>query len=299
MKARSASAGPLSVASPKTGPQSIPARAGIGLRALHHEALATEHPQVGWLEAHSENYFADGGAQIESLARLRALYPLSLHGVGLSIGSTDPLNREHLRLLKRTIARFEPALVSEHLSWGSVGEQFMNDLLPMPYTEEALRHMIERVNQVQEFLGRRILIENVSSYLQFKHAELREPEFLAALAARSGCGLLLDVNNVYVSARNHGFDPYRFIAEIPAAAVEEIHLAGHTVNRYGEREIIIDTHADHVCAAVWELYDFTIAHCGPKPTLIEWDTDIPAVDVLVAEAMLADRHLEKAHGLAA
>lgn len=284
-----------------TGPRlrPIPARAGIGLRAQHHDDLLGQQPNIGWLEAHSENYFADGGAQIEYLLKLRELYPLSLHGVGLSLGSTDPLNPEHLKLLKRLIARSAPALVSEHLSWGSIGEQFMNDLLPMPYTEEALKHMVTRVQQVQDFLGHRILIENVSSYLQFKTAELSESEFLAALASESGCGLLLDVNNVYVSARNHGFDPYRFVASIPSEYVEELHLAGHTVNRYGDCEIIIDTHSDHVCDEVWQLYDFVIQHLGPRPTLIEWDTDIPALDVLAAEAALADSHLEQVHGLAA
>jgi uncharacterized protein (UPF0276 family) len=283
------------------GPRSrpIPARAGIGLRAQHHDDLLLHTPRIGWLEAHSENYFADGGAQIEYLLKLRALYPLSLHGVGLSIGSTDPLDREHLRKLKRLIARSEPALVSEHLSWGSVNGSFMNDLLPLPYTDEALRHMIERVTQVQDFLGRQILIENVSSYLQFKDSHLHEADFLAALAFEADCGLLLDVNNIYVSARNHGFDPYQFVAKMPAQRVQEIHLAGHTVNRDGDRSILIDTHSDHVCDAVWRLYDFAVIHCGPTPTLIEWDTDIPALDVLVSEAMLADAHLEHSHGLAA
>jgi len=284
-----------------SGPRSqpIPVRAGIGLRAQHHDDLLVQRPNVGWLEAHSENYFADGGAQIDYLMRLRALYPLSLHGVGLSIGSTDPLDRTHLRKLKRLIELSEPALVSEHLSWGSVYGRFMNDLLPMPYTEEALRHMAQRVAQVQDFLGRQILIENVSSYLQFKDTHLSEPEFLAALAFETGCGLLLDVNNVYVSARNHGFDPYRFIGKIPAARVHEMHLAGHTVNRYGDKTIVIDTHSDHVCDAVWRLYEFALEHCGATPTLIEWDTDIPSLDVLMAEASLADLRLEERRGLAA
>jgi len=282
--------------------QSIPVRAGIGLRAQHHEELlqARQSPSgIAWLEAHSENYFADGGAQIDYLLRLRALYPLSLHGVGLSLGSTDPLNLEHLRLLKRLIDLSQPSLVSEHLCWGSVGGRYMNDLLPLPYTEEALRHMVERVRVAQDFLGRQLLIENVSSYLQFKDSELRESEFLIELARESGCGLLLDVNNVYVSARNHGFDPYRYIATLPAALVQELHLAGHTVNSYNGRDVLIDTHSDHVCDAVWALYDFAIRHCGLKPTLIEWDTDIPSLSTLVNEAALADARLERVHGLAA
>jgi uncharacterized protein (UPF0276 family) len=300
------------IGSTRTGfaPQPIPARAGIGLRAQHHEELLSysrEHSAhclnrpktVGWLEAHSENYFADGGAQIEYLLNLRSHYPLSLHGVGLSLGATDPLNQEHLRLLKRLIERSEPTLVSEHLSWGSFAGSYLNDLLPMPYTEEALAHMIERVRAVQDYLGRQILIENVSSYLQFKDAPMREAEFLAELVSGSNCGLLLDVNNVYVSACNHGFDPYRYVAMIPAAAVQELHLAGHRANRYGDREILIDTHSTHVCDPVWKLYDFAIQHCGATPTLIEWDTDIPALSVLVAEAAIADSHLEAVHGLAA
>jgi uncharacterized protein (UPF0276 family) len=282
-----------------TLPGPIPARAGIGLRAVHHEALLERRPDVGWLEAHSENYFADGGAQVDALMRLREHYPLSLHGVGLSLGSTDPLDPGHLRRLRRAIDRFEPALVSEHVCWGAVGGVHFNDLLPLPCTEEALRHLVARVDAVQDFLGRQILLENVSSYLEFRGADMPEWAFLAALAHRSGCALLLDVNNVYVSACNHGFDAREYIAHVPMRHVREIHLAGHSVNRHGDVEIRIDTHSAPVCAAVWELYDFTIARFGPVPTLIEWDTDIPALEVLVAEAGRADARLEQVHGLAA
>jgi len=278
---------------------SIPARAGIGLRAVHHDALLAERPAVGWLEAHSENYFADGGAQLEYLTKLRELYPLSLHGVGLSLGSADELNSDHLWRLKRLVTRFEPGLVSEHVCWGAVGGVHLNDLLPLPYSAEALRHLVNRVSQLQDVLGRQVLLENVSSYLQYTSSEMTEWEFLAALADESGCGLLLDVNNVYVSARNHGFDPREFITRIPAGLVGEIHLAGHSVNRYGAREILIDTHSTHVCTAVWELYEFAVARCGPVPTLIEWDTEIPALCVLVAEARAAEDRLEQALGLAA
>ena len=277
---------------------SIPARAGIGLRAVHHEALLAERPGVGWLEAHSENYFADGGAPLEYLERLRQDYPLSLHGVGLSLGSTDELDREHLRRLKRLVDRFEPGLVSEHASWGSVGGTHMNDLLPLPFTWEAVRHLARHVSQVQDALGRQILVENVSSYLRYTVSELTEWDFLAALVGESGCGLLLDVNNVYVSARNHGFDPRVYLAGVPRGAVQEIHLAGHTVNRYGSLEILVDTHSTHVCDAVWELYDVAMRDHGPVPTLIEWDTEIPALHVLVAEAHAADSR-EATHGLAA
>ena len=265
---------------------------------MHHDALLAERPDVGWLEAHSENYFADGGAQVEYLARLRERYPLSLHGVGLSLGSTDELDREHLRRLRRLVDRFEPGLVSEHVSWGSIGGVHLNDLLPMPYTGEAVRHLARRVAEVQDYLGRQILLENVSSYLRYTVSELTEWDFLAAVVRECGCGLLLDVNNVYVSARNHGFDALEYLAGVPQGAVQEIHLAGHTVNRHGDREILIDTHSTHVCDAVWDLYETAVRDHGPVPTLIEWDTDIPALHVLVAEAHAADRR-EALHGLAA
>ncbi len=277
----------------------IPATAGIGLRAPHHEQILSERPAAGWLEAHSENFFADGGAQIDRLMAIRSVYPLSLHGVGLSLGSADPLDREHLRRLKRLVKLSEPALVSEHLSWGSVQGTHLNDLLPLPLTEEALAHMIGRVGQLQEELGRQILIENVSSYLQFTQSRLAEWDFLTALSAESGCGLLVDVNNVYVSACNHGFDARSYLAALPRHRVQEIHLAGHTRNRYRDREILIDTHSAPVCDAVWELYEHALQCFGPVPTLIEWDAELPALDVLLAEAAKANRCLDRVHALAA
>jgi uncharacterized protein (UPF0276 family) len=279
--------------------RSIPARSGIGLRARHHDDLLRARPGIGWLEAHSENYFADGGAQIDYLLQLRELYPLSLHGVGLSLGSTDPLDREHLWRLKRLVHLIEPGLVSEHLCWGSVDGTFANDLLPLPYTEEALRHMIRRVGEIQDFLGRQILIENVSSYLQFECSEIPEWEFLAALAFASNCGVLLDVNNIYVNARNHGFDARQFIAHVAPVGVSEIHLAGHTVKPLERGEILIDTHSAPVCDAVWDLYEFALERLGPVPTLIEWDAEIPALDVLVAEAARADVRMERRRDIAA
>lgn len=280
-------------------PRPIPANAGIGLRAQHHDDLLRARPAIGWLEAHSENYFADGGAQIDYLMQLRALYPMSLHGVGLSLGSTDPLDREHLWRLKRLVQLAEPGIVSEHLSWGSSGGIYMNDLLPLPYTEEALTHMIRRVGEVQDYLGRQILIENVSSYLEFKASELREWEFLAALASASGCGLLLDINNVYVNSRNHDFDPGTFLAHVPRTAVQEMHLAGHSVNRHGDIEILIDTHSGPVSEPVWALYERAVERFGRVPTLIEWDTDIPSLEVLVAEAAQANLYLERGRAIAA
>ncbi len=277
----------------------IPARAGIGLRAVHHDALLAERPDVGWLEAHSENYFADGGGQIDYLVKLAEHYPLSLHGVGLSLGSTDALDSEHLRRIRRLVNRFEPALVSEHVSWGSVGGVHLNDLLPLPYTGEALRHLARRVADVQDALGRQILLENVSSYLQYTVSELTEWDFLVGLVRESGCALLLDLNNIFVSSRNHAFDPIEFLAAIPRTAVHEIHLAGHTANRHGDQEILIDTHSTHVCDDVWALYDAALRRFGSVPTLIEWDTDIPALGVLVDEARKADLRREARHGLAA
>lgn len=286
-------------ATSRLGPSSIPACAGIGLRAEHYDTLLETLPAVGWLEVHSENYFGAGGKPLDYLERIRAHYPLSLHGVGLSIGSTDPLNHWHLTQLKRLIQRFEPALVSEHLSWGSIGGRYLNDLLPLPYTEEALYHLTARVARVQDILGRQILIENISSYLQYTHSTIPEWEFLAELAERAGCGVLLDVNNIYVSARNHGFDPDAYLRAIPHRVVQEIHLAGFTVNRFEGSEILIDTHNQPVYPDVWALYRRAVQRFGPRPTLIEWDTDLPELAVLIGEAQQADAILEERHARAA
>ncbi len=269
--------------------RSIPAQAGIGLRSPHHEAILSQQPAVGWLEAHSENFFSLGGSHIDQLGRLRAHYPLSLHGVGLSLGSTDPIDRIHLNNLKRVVARFEPQLVSEHLSWSSVEGRFANDLLPMPYTEEAIRQISSRIDQVQNELGRQILVENVSSYLRFECSQLAESEFVASVVAESRCGLLLDLNNIYVSACNHDFDPYEYLEAMPIEAIQEIHLAGHTRVPFGAGEILIDTHSTHVCDEVWALYAAAIQRLGSIPTLIEWDSELPSVAVLAAEARRADR----------
>jgi len=269
--------------------RSIPAQAGIGLRSPHHEVILSQRPAVGWLEAHSENFFSRGGAHIDQLERLCAHYPLSLHGVGLSLGSTDAIDRIHLNNLKRVVARFEPELVSEHLSWSSVEGRFANDLLPMPYTEEAIRQISGRIDQVQNELGRQILVENVSSYLQFECSQLPESEFVASVVVESGCGLLLDLNNIYVSGCNHQFDPYEYLEAMPAEATREIHLAGHTRVPFGAGEVLIDTHSAPVCDGVWALYAAAIQRLGDIPTLIEWDSELPGVEVLAAEAQRADR----------
>ena len=274
-------------------------RTGIGLRAIHHEEVIARSPDVGWFEAHSENYFGRGAMPRRYLAQVRERYPVSLHGVGLSMGSTDPLDEIHLGEVVQLAREIEPLFVSEHLSWGSAGGRFTNDLLPLPHTEEALQHMVDRVSQVQDAIGRPMLIENVSSYVQFTHSQIDEWEFLAALAQKSGCYLLLDVNNVYVSAMNHGFDPLRFLNGIPRDSVREMHLAGHSVHRIGEREIRIDTHDGPVCDEVWALYAAALERFGSVPTLIEWDSEIPVLDVLAAEAHKADRVMEASHARAA
>lgn len=272
---------------------SIPARAGIGLRAPHFDAVLEQLPDVAWFEVHSENFFgiADdqlGGKPLAYLERVREQYPISLHGVGLSLGSTDALNQSHLKKLKQLIHHIEPGLISEHLSWSSIDGRYFNDLLPLPYTEASLSHVVDRVSETQDLLGRQILIENASSYLEFSSSTIPEWEFVVALAQRSGCKILLDVNNVYVNAMNHGFDPLLFVQSLPAVLVDEIHLAGHTVKTLDEGVLLIDTHDQLVCPAVWDLYAATVMHVGEVPTLIEWDSNLPELEVLLAEAHRAD-----------
>lgn len=284
-------------AAPSSRP--IPARAGIGLRAPHHEALVRERPPVGWIEAHTENYFHDGGSHVRALERARELYPLSLHGVGLGLGSVEPPDREHLRRTRLAIDRFAPALVSEHACWAHAGGEHFNDLLPLPCTEEAVELLAARVRDAQDALGRQILIENVSAYLAYASSRLSEAEFLAAVVERSGCALLLDVNNAYVNAVNVGSDPEAFIDALPVFAVQEIHLAGHARREIGGRALLIDDHGSRVAASVWSLYRRAIARFGAVATLIEWDTDVPSLDVLSHEAGLAQSILDRAHELAA
>ena len=277
----------------------MPVGAGIGLRAQHHLQVISHAPAVAWFEADTENYFADGGVHVSVLARIRANHALSLHGVGLSLGSADPLDTLHLERVRRAVNRFEPALVSEHLSWSSVGGRFANDLLPLPYNDEALRHVSSRIAQAQDFLGRRILIENVSSYLQFECSRMPEWEFVAGVAAESGCGILLDLNNIYVAACNHGFEAQRYLDAIDPHAVQEIHLAGHSSVEFEGQALLIDTHGTPVCDAVWNLYRAALRRFGDVPALIEWDTNIPALEVLMSEAAKADTLRAETHALAA
>jgi len=250
---------------------------------------------VGFIEAHTENYFHDGGAAVRALERARSNYPLSLHGVGLGLGSAEGIDRGHLERVRAAIRRFEPALVSEHACWGHIGGEWFNDLLPLPATEEAARVLARHVSEAQEFLGVQLLIENVSAYVAFEHTTLSEWEFLGEVVARSGCALLLDVNNIYVSSQNLGLDAHACIGGLPAASVREIHLAGH--ERAGA--LLIDSHSSHVCDEVWELYRLAISRFGPLPTLIEWDNDIPSLGTLVAESHRAQQILDQRHGLAA
>jgi uncharacterized protein (UPF0276 family) len=273
----------------------LPAVAGIGLRTAHIAEIDTQRPRIGWLEVHSENYYVDGGPALAALDRIRRDYPLSLHGVGMSLGSTDPLDRAHVAKLARLIARIEPALVSEHLCWSGVGGRHLNDLLPLPYTEEALVHVCARVSELQDALAREILVENVSSYLAYAEATIPEGEFVAEVARRTGCKLLLDVNNIHVNAVNHGFDADAYLAAIAPASVAEIHLAGFDARG----ACLIDTHGAPVAPEVWALYRRAIERIGARPTLIEWDVDIPPLATLLREAATAQSMLDARHALAA
>lgn len=279
-------------------PQSIPAVAGIGLRPDHYAAVLAEPVPVAWWEVHSENYLGDGGLPLRILEAVRARGPVSFHGVGLSLGSVDPLDRTHLARIRELVQRFQPGLVSEHLAWTSFGGRHFSDLLPLPYTQEALRHVARRVDQVQEALGRPIAVENPSTYVRFDADELDEADFMVDLARRSGCMLLADVNNVYVSASNHGRDARCWLERVPADLVAEIHLAGHTRRRGPSGDILIDTHNAPVCDAVWELFEHALALWGPRPTLIEWDRDLPPLATLVAEAAKAQALMEVGHAVA-
>ena len=263
---------------------------GLGLRREHYRHVMTARPAVGWFEVISENFMVPGGNPRRVLEAVRRDYPVVLHGVSLSIGSIDPLDRRYLDQLAALARDVEPAWISDHLCWGSAHGMYAHDLLPIPYTEEALAHVTARVAAVQEHLGRRILLENPSSYLALKGADMTEWEFLAELARRADCGILLDVNNVYVSAHNQGFDPRAYLAGIPGERVGQIHLAGHTA----QDNLLIDTHDGHVRAEVWALYAEAIARFGTRATMIEWDARVPAFEVLEDELARAVGHARAA-----
>ncbi|HEX7323820.1 MAG TPA: DUF692 domain-containing protein [Rhodanobacteraceae bacterium] len=286
-------------ASLPTGAGSMPVAAGIGLRAPHVARVRAEHPRIAWLETHSENLFAAGGPFHAAMESIRADYPLSLHGVGLSLGSADRLNQAHLRRLREVVNLYQPELVSEHLCWGALGDWHSNELLPLPFTEEALRLVVARIGEVQDALGRQILVENISTYLRFNAGDYTEWEFVAEAVKRSGCGLLCDVNNIYVNSVNHGFDPRVYLRALPRAAIQEIHLAGFTRKQGLAVPLLIDSHSRRVDAKVWELYADAIHLFGPVPTLIEWDLDIPELEVLLEEAAHAQEVLDARVALAA
>ncbi|MBL9036250.1 MAG: DUF692 domain-containing protein [Rhodospirillaceae bacterium] len=268
----------------------LPIAAGIGLRAPHHAQFAAERPHVAWIEVHTEN-FLGGGAALDLLESLRGDYAISLHGVGLSLGSADGLDSAHLDRIAALVRRIAPAAVSDHVSWSVTSGAYFNDLLPIPYDEEALSVMAANVQQFQEALGRAVMVENPSTYLRYRHSDRAEPQFLAELCARTGCGLLLDVNNVFVSAMNHEFDAIGYLEAVAELPVGELHLSGHHLRSIGNRSIRIDDHGSPVSEDVWSLYDRALGLLGPLPTLIEWDSRIPDLDILLAESAKAGAKL--------
>lgn len=276
----------------------LPVAAGIGLRAPHHERVAAELPEIAWLEVHTEN-FLGGGATPALLESLRPRHDISLHGVGLSLGSAEGLDEDHLSRIAALVRRIEPAAISDHVSWSVTGGVYFNDLLPVPYDEEALTVMARNVMRFQEAVGRTVMVENPSTYLRHKQSDRAEAQFLAELCQRSGCGLLLDVNNVFVSSENHGDDARAYLAAVAHLPIGEIHLSGHHLRQIGNRSIRIDDHGSPVSDAVWSLYEHALALIGPRPTLIEWDSALPPLETLLAEAGKAKARLDRAKRSAA
>lgn len=267
----------------------IPPRAGVGLKPDHYRTILDSNPDIGFFEVHAENYMGAGGPPHRYLSRIRDKFPLSLHGVGLSIGADRPLDRDHLKRLSELIERYQPGLFSEHLAWSTHDTAYFDDLLPVPYTAETLSRVISHIDEVQETLGRQMLLENPSTYLAFTESIYSEIDFIAEIVRRTGCGLLLDVNNVHVAATNQQWDPIRYIDEYPLAHVQEIHLAGYTPEADEKgRPLLIDTHDRPVDKIVWGLFEHTIRQIGPVPTLIEWDANVPAWPELKAEAERAE-----------
>ena len=270
----------------------LPATPGLGFKPEHFRDIASAPGAVGFFEVHAENYMGDGGAAHAMLAQVHEAHALSIHGVGLSIGGAGGLDRDHLARLRRLIDRHRPESFSEHLAWSSHGAEWLNDLLPLPYTDETLATVCVHVDAVQQAVGMRMLLENPATYVTFAASTWAETDFLAEVVRRTGCGLLLDVNNVFVSATNHRFDPRAYLAEFPLAAVGEIHLAGHDIEELPSGPLLIDSHGRAVADPVWTLYAEVLARTGPLPTLIEWDTDVPPFDALLAEAARAQTLLD-------
>lgn len=265
---------------------------GIGLRHPHYKKVLEEHPPISWFEVHSENFLARGGNLAELIAKVSKHYPMSLHGVGLSLGSAEGISKDHLERLSNLIDRVNPKFVSEHLSWGYVDGIYMPDLLPVPYTEESFNVFKQNILITQEFLKREIFIENPSSYIEYKSSNKDESQFLVELCRATDAKILLDVNNIFVSCWNHGWSAQEYIDSIPENFVKEIHIAGHSIKKLpGDQTLRVDTHNNYVCDEVWNLYDYAIQKFGPTPTLLEWDADIPSLDVLIDEASKCEAYL--------
>jgi len=270
----------------------IPARAGVGLKPEHYQTILDEAPDLGWFEIHAENYMEAGGPPHHFLGAIRDRYPISVHGVGLSIGTAGSLDLAHLARLKQVCERYQPGLVSEHLAWSTHEGHYLNDLLPVPLTRATLDKVCEHIALVQDTLERRILLENPSTYVRFSETDMAETDFLAEVAERTGCGLLLDVNNVFVQATNHDFAPDAYIDAFPLHAVGEIHVAGHAEDTDDDgAPLLIDAHGSPVCDPVWALLERVLKTTGRLPVLVEWDNDVPAFDRLHAEAKRAERLL--------
>ncbi len=271
-------------------PPPMPQRAGVGLKAEHYRTILDVRPDIGFFEVHAENYMGPGGPPHRYLSSIAEMYPISLHGVGLSIGGSSALDQNHLRRLRDLLERYSPTLFSDHLAWSTHDTSFFHDLLPLPYTNETLLHVCEHIDEVQSVLGRQMLLENPSTYLAFSESTYSEIEFIAEVVTRTGCGLLLDVNNVFVASKNQRWDPFSYIDSYPLDKVQEIHLAGHKeeADERGQ-PLLIDTHDRPVSELVWQLFEHTIERTGPLPTLIEWDAALPAWTELYAEAQCAER----------
>jgi uncharacterized protein (UPF0276 family) len=267
---------------------------GVSLKAQHHQEVLEQHPgNLGWLEVHPENYFG-GGKMVSLLEEIRLSYPLSLHSVGMSLGSDDPIDKAYLKQLKDMIYRFQPFLVSSHTAWSASGNEHLADLLPLPYTAETLKKMAKKIEQTQQFLGRQILMENPATYVSFADSEMSEPEFLNQLVAKTGCGLLLDLNNVYIQSENHQFDPNTYLNDLDTRSVQEIHVAGHMKRNFDDGVLLIDTHNQAVAPEVWNLYEHAVNKIGPCHTLVEWDSDIPRFADLINEVWKAEKYLIEA-----
>ena len=271
----------------------LPATTGLGFKPDHFSDIMAQPRAVGFFEIHAENYMGAGGAPHAMLRALRADHALSLHGVGLSIGGADGLDLGHLARVRKLVERYQPESFSEHLAWSSHGTDWLNDLLPLPYTNETLATVCAHINQVQDTLGCKMLLENPATYVTFAQSTWAETDFLTEITRRTGCGLLLDVNNVFVSATNHRFDPHTYLDAFPLDAVREIHLAGHGAEDLPSGPLLIDTHGAPVADPVWALFDWVLARTGPLPTLIEWDNDVPDFQTLLAEAERAGTRLER------